>query len=327
MISFVIPSKFISPVKSGKLVRYGCIIKDAHTGQIVGHLKEVGNLSNTLSNIIPANPLNPLNSVTSIISNIQLYNIEKTLSSLKLISTVGAISSIATLGVSIVGFFIVNKKLDKIEKKLDVIIKQNDKIIKLLEKHHLEKQMLHFAEIKMASELLEDAQETNDIDRRKELLFASNEIFRKYNNFYQQLVSNNIWYDNQISLEESYALYNRYIFCVNGELHSEFLLGDLKVFYKSWERNNNKVRAMNNFDLKKAFRVRSDNDISLFNTLNYDDLIDKIKNIKSIIHETSKRIETLNIEAKYLEKSGIEPIEYIKFLRKQKDNIVLIPKI
>ena len=43
-IPFEIPAEFLSGVSSGNLVRYGGILKDVGSGQIVGHLQETGAL-------------------------------------------------------------------------------------------------------------------------------------------------------------------------------------------------------------------------------------------------------------------------------------------
>lgn len=43
-IPFEVPAQFMAKVLSGEYVRYGGIIKDAVTGQVIGHLKEAGSL-------------------------------------------------------------------------------------------------------------------------------------------------------------------------------------------------------------------------------------------------------------------------------------------
>lgn len=41
-IPFEIPAELLGRVASGELIRYGTILKDAGTGQIVKHLQETG---------------------------------------------------------------------------------------------------------------------------------------------------------------------------------------------------------------------------------------------------------------------------------------------
>lgn len=65
-ISFEIPAKFMIKVLSGEYVRYGGIIKDAATGQVIGHLKEVGSLGRIL-NVVPTSPLSAISDRKSVV--------------------------------------------------------------------------------------------------------------------------------------------------------------------------------------------------------------------------------------------------------------------
>ena len=51
-----IPSRFARGVLDGTLARHGCLLKDAASGRIVGHLKELAGLERALS-LFPLNPL------------------------------------------------------------------------------------------------------------------------------------------------------------------------------------------------------------------------------------------------------------------------------
>ena len=111
MINFTIPLNYLPRILSGDYIRYGAIVKEASSGKIIGHLKETGMLQNILSQ----SPTNPLQMAEFVSSNMQLMQIQKTLEGLQLISSIGAVASVANLGVSIAGFAIVINKLNNIE--------------------------------------------------------------------------------------------------------------------------------------------------------------------------------------------------------------------
>ena len=50
-IPFEVPAELLGRVASGELIRYGTILKDAGTGQIVKHLQETGAAQSVLSSL------------------------------------------------------------------------------------------------------------------------------------------------------------------------------------------------------------------------------------------------------------------------------------
>jgi len=327
-MEFVIPDEFIAKVASGEYIRYGTIIKNS-SGKIIGHLKEVG-LDSILKDFkIPTNPLNvgteTIKAVSGIVQNFQLKEMKSLLESMQLINNIGSLASVATLGVSVVGFAIVTSKLNQLETKLDVTLEKVDRVLEIVKELDMKQEILDFAEVKTASEQLHNALFTEDLNRRKDLLTQANATFHKYKNYYLKIAQDkSIWYDGQLPLEVAHELYARYITCVMGQLYSEFLLGDLSCFRESWKIIHKEITDISNIDKIKILRSKSDaNSSELFGT-NYDDLVNKIKNTKEILNETSKRIESMDYEAKYLIESNIEPFEYLKELRKMDNGLVLI---
>jgi len=331
MLRFDIPNEFITGINSGQLMRYGTIIKDVATGNIVGHLKEVGNISKILSEYpIPMNPLSAVTGTINVTSNIaqnfQLREISKTLEALKMVNNIGAIASIATLGVSVAGFVVVTNKLNKLDEKLNIALEKLDVIKEILEDLKMKQEVLEFAEIKTASEQLHNALFTEDKQRRRELLSEANKTFHKYKNYYLRIAQNhNLWEDGKLPLPVANELYSRYITCVMGQLYSEFLLGDLPSFHESWKIINKEVQDISKFNKIKALRERSDNNCSNLYGTNYDRLFNEIKNTNDILCETSRRIETMDVEVSYLQDNNIKPFEYLKELREMDDGIILIP--
>src|SRR4051794_32784562 len=121
-IPMEIPAKFLQAVAEGSAERCGCLLRDAATKRILGHLKEVGQLPGLLSRM-------PLPSVLGVggVAQIgrwidhhaQLKHIQVALDKLRLVSTVGAVASVAGLGVSVAGFAIVLNRLQRLESQLN----------------------------------------------------------------------------------------------------------------------------------------------------------------------------------------------------------------
>jgi hypothetical protein len=327
-MEFVIPTEFILKVSSGEYVRYGTIIKDS-SGKIVGHLKEAGIESVLKDFKIPINPLSAgtefIKATSGIAQNFQLREMHKLMESMQLVNNIGAVASVATLGVSVAGFAVVTQKLNQLEEKLDFTLEKVDRVLEIVENLNMKQEILEFAEIKTASEQLHNALFTEDIIRRKDLLTQANHIFHKYKNFYLKIAQDkSIWYDGQLPIEVANELYARYITCVMGQLYSEFLLGDLSCFRESWKVINKEVKTISDIDKIKILRNKSDIKASEIFGIDYDDLATKISNTQKILVETSNRVESMDYEAQYLLESNIEPFEYLKSLRNIETGLVLI---
>src|SRR4051794_35485059 len=104
-IPMEVPARFLADVIAGQVKRYGCILKETGTGKIIGHLKEVGRAAEALAGM----PLNPLSGPASLLAqagqwvdtHAQLSQMKEALGRLQLIGTVGAVASVAGLGVSV----------------------------------------------------------------------------------------------------------------------------------------------------------------------------------------------------------------------------------
>ena len=327
-MEFFIPSEFIAKVTSGEYIRYGTIIKD-NSGKIVGHLKEAGMDSILKDFKIPTNPLGVGTEVakaaSGIAQNFQLREMHKLLESMQLVNNIGALASVATLGVSVAGFAVVTQKLNQLEEKLDIALEKVDRVLEIVENLNMKQDILEFTEVKTASEQLHNALFTEDIARRKDLLTQANHTFHKYKNFYLKIAQDkSIWYDGQLPLEVANELYARYITCVMGQLYSEFLLGDLSCFRESWKIINQEVKSISNIDKIKILRSKSDTNAAQIFGVDYDELAIKINNTQKILIETSNRVESMDYEAQYLLDSDIEPFEYLKNLRVMENGLVLI---
>lgn len=124
-IPFEIPTELLGRVASGELIRYGTILKDAGTGQIVKHLQETGVAQSILSNLAsgPFAPVSMLADVVSAGANVyaglkvqQLKTMMETLQFLQ-VATLGV--SLAGVGVSVAGFYYMHKRFNSLEDRMD----------------------------------------------------------------------------------------------------------------------------------------------------------------------------------------------------------------
>ncbi len=323
MIPFAVPSEFLPKVASGELIRYGAILKDADTGMIVGHLKEAGDLAQNLSSLTPIGALSQAG------QHYQLAQIQNTLDTLQMISSVGALASVATFGICVAGFSVVNKKLNQLNAKLDGIIERIDAIREIVEKMNIKWETITLSKLQTASEQLSIAQGTKTASRRNDLLERSCHTFIEFKNYYLNIIEHNdIWTNSELPVNAATEMYSRFITCCLGQLYSEFLLGDMSSFKTSWKIVNEKVAKLSKFDKLHALRARTDriaSDIFSVTTADRHQIAAQINEADSIATETCARIDTMIVEAEYLEKKGLEPFSYIEELRGLQSDIILIP--
>jgi hypothetical protein len=124
-IAFEIPAELLGRVASGELVRYGTILKDSVTGQVVRHLQETGIAQAALSKLA-AGPLGVVSMVADVVNAgasiytgvkvNQLKAMMETLQSLQ-VATLGV--SLAGVGVSVAGFYYMHKRFNSLEGRME----------------------------------------------------------------------------------------------------------------------------------------------------------------------------------------------------------------
>jgi len=121
-IPFSIPLQFAEGLTDGSIIRIGSLLKDGASGQILAHLQETGFAQQLLSNAVPmfASPQSfaitqTANLVSSGLSNIQLHQLKGMVEGLQLLQYSNIGVAVAGLGVSVLGFMVINKKLKELE--------------------------------------------------------------------------------------------------------------------------------------------------------------------------------------------------------------------
>ena len=338
------PTTFMAQLAAGKLVRYGAILKDVNTGQIVGHLKEVGDLGSWLSNIDlpPLSMLGNVNPVTLVTgaanlglqatANMQLVGIKErviriqaTLEGMQLATNVAALASVASLGISVAGFAAVNRKLTHIESKLDAVANDIAVIKKTLGEMHLSWEAMSLAKLQKASETLVAAESASTVTRSLELAKIAAEDFTLLKRYYHNLLQREGLFDDiSLPTQDLYDLISRYTFCCTGLLHAEFMTGDLGVYRTRLDKIREEYDTVVSFSPRAIYQARCDKLPKLALDTNYEELSADLKNLNIYTRESVARIESFAVELDFLERNHLTADQYRKELREMEPGIMVL---
>jgi len=326
-IPMQIPEQFLSRILNGELVRHGAILQDVASGQIVGHLKEAGKLGLVMSQL-SMSPFGFVAEGANLISNgaqnIQLRKIQQTMGVLQVSSTIGAVASVASMGVSVVGFTVVMKRLKRVETKLDSVAGEIQSIRKVLNQCNLKWEAMTASKLTHASERLILAEEATT--RKSDLLIEANSKFSELRHYFYILLSQlKPTFNADLNIAQVRELISRYFVAAMGQLHSEFLLNDLNAYRKTLSLIHEQSKTLTGFTVLDVFRNRSDSRPPLDINFDHKQLMDEVRGLKLYVTETVERIESSHVELEFLEQSHIAPVDYLEFLKNQESNLVLIP--
>lgn len=138
-IPFVVPAMYKAALSSGELVRFGALLKDSGSGQIVAHLQETGLMSKLvdLANVSPFSPLGAVNMASSVYGNVQLTQLKSLLSGMQAMQYATLGVAVAGIGVSIAGFALMNKKLNQLDERITELGKRIDEAFRVLREGEL----------------------------------------------------------------------------------------------------------------------------------------------------------------------------------------------
>jgi hypothetical protein len=322
-IPMEIPARFLQALLDGRLVRYGCILKETTTGQIVGHLKELDRVSRILSGI----PLNPGLAGASAVVQIgqwidthhQLGQIRQVLDRLQLVSSIGAVASVAGLGVSVAGFALVLSRLARLEQNLN---QGMDHIRAEVEKLNVKMDLLHMAKLTAAWEKLAGASQTDLPERTDESLKEAAEIFQIYRNYYYELIREVQPLGRpELSLPQVRQLYGRFFACAVAELEANFLLHDFAKWRCQHAIIAKQLADTCGLDAPEMFRCRVDGlgGRRLFPG-EANELREQVLVTRDTCWENRARIETAGEEVLWLERHKLTPWEYLHVARNVPDH-------
>lgn len=127
-IPFEIPASLLTRYASGDLVRSGTLLREVGTGRIVAHLQETAAFTR-----VAGSGLNPASMAAN---GIQIYQNEQIKAGLALVQSLQVANLALTgigIGVSVAGFAVVCRKLDRIESRLGEIAAALKRVTKGIE--------------------------------------------------------------------------------------------------------------------------------------------------------------------------------------------------
>ena len=119
-IPFTIPAEYEAALKSGAVERFGAILKDSATGQIVAHLQESGRYADLCGSLVGkvVGATSPLSTLSSLAANQQLAQLKQMVESLEMLGFTNLVVSVVGIGINVAGFALMNKRLDQLSRQI-----------------------------------------------------------------------------------------------------------------------------------------------------------------------------------------------------------------
>ena len=160
-IPFSLPLQFASGLADGSIIRIGTLLKDTGTGRILAHVQESGLAQKLFMGSAGIPPFTPVGAAlkgievaSSLAANAQLYQLKGMVENLQLLQYANIGISAAGLGVSVIGFVLINKKLKSLELDISQISPKMDRHFQDLYERHLRQ---HFSMLYTLFERAEQA--------------------------------------------------------------------------------------------------------------------------------------------------------------------------
>lgn len=329
MYQFDIPSGLKALYDAGQLRRYGAVLKDVSTGRYVGQLKEVGSLGQEIASL-PVNPLSTGVEVLNLVGqNAQLSALMAAMGTVQLLSGVAAVASVANLGVSVAGFAIVLTKLKRMDAKLDQVLRGLDYVREQVEQANFTLDAIQLSELRAAADSLEKAEGATSASNRARLLGDASRLFAKQRHYYFLLLEKAaLWEHPEVPIDAILEAHARYVAVAMGELQAEFLQGDMGAYRRSGEMIAGQHRPFAALDTAAVLRTRSDRALETGTAAHLKVLApavaSQLSTARAVLKEDQARIETMSVEANYIERNKLDPYEYLSDLKRRPDGIVLL---
>lgn len=314
-LMFAVPEALADPLL---YERMGAVIKDVGTGQIAGHVQELGGWGLISKLAIPGG--NPIGLATEAVQIVQLHRIQQTLNTVQTLATVGAVASVASLGVSVAGFAVVIQKLNRMERKLDQVLTETAKVRKLVERLHVKVDALPMAVLSARLEEISMAQ-LYDEPRRRDSLRDSVEKLAELRHFYAALLADPefcaLGTDNILALLDAQE---RLMAACQGELHAEFLLGgDPRVMANRWHNQQEAFNAIAWQDRASLYELieQGDRDSGVFMVTPPSARLAKVEQVNEIRAESTARLASVPALATFLAEKDISASQYLQLLSAQ----------
>jgi hypothetical protein len=312
---FEIPTKFADPLV---YERIGAMIHERASGNIVGHIQELGGWGLLSKMPIPGG--NPLGLVSEAVQMGQLHGIQQTLNAVQSLATVGAVASVATLGVSVVGFAAVLSKLKRIDGKLDRALSELAQIRKLVESLNIKADALQIAELRQGLEAVALARNYSESRRNTDLTVAVNNL-AKLRHYYGGLLANpQFCAFGTVSIGVLHDVQERLVAACEGELFADLLLGSSpKAIAERWLKQKEVFNAIAWTTPKSLYQLaeQGDRDSGVYMVVHPQERSDKVSALSDIRNESIARLASLPVLAQFLCDRGVSGEHYLQLLEEQ----------
>jgi hypothetical protein len=320
--AFEVPARYAAQFASGEIVRFGALLKDSVSGRVVAHLQETGAFQQILSQAgaLPFSPVSVLNTVSSIGANIQLHKLTHLVQSLQLLQVATLGISIAGVGVSVIGFAMMNKKLNALSDQISTLSARIDSHFKEQREREFR---AHFSKLRGLCDQADQAMAlSNPIPELLRLapLFADESAFLRGE--LAHYINTSVFEPDLFqSLTLSYSL------CNSGRIQCLLLAGELRGALRVSEDDASSANEL--FDRLRPIHLakKLNPDPSLdgkpgdINANRYlwsmQDFVMNVRDIQDCMNSKPFLIETLMAKK-------VDGFEYLNQLRQQKDEPLLL---
>ena len=197
------------------------------SGQFAAALTPTSGLAEKLASL----PLDASMLKTAVSAASELAAIGPALEKLQLISTIGAVASVANVGISLVGFAVVMHRLNRIEGKLDQMMSKLDELRDAVRAIGVELSAIVYARLAAAHANLDSALAASTDGERRERARDARRLFQEARLRYLELWKRaDPWNSPSLEIATALELQGRYAAAAIGELQAEFILGDAGAF-------------------------------------------------------------------------------------------------
>lgn len=188
-----------------------------------------------------------------------LVEVRPALEMLQLVSSIGAVASVANVGISLVGFAAVLQKLKRIEGKLDQMMMTLDGLRHAVASLGVKTDTFLMARLASAKENLDRSIAASSERERIELARDARRLFQEGRLRYLELWRHvDPWRSLELEIPTAMELQGRYVAMAIGELQAELILGDRGAFVHANRSAVTDLRQAMSLDPLKTLRLRSD---------------------------------------------------------------------
>jgi hypothetical protein len=293
---------------------------DAKSGRFIAALVPGDGMQRTLSTL----SLNPLEAAAQLATSPSLSSLLPVLQTMQLVSTVGAMASVANLGTSCVGFALVLQRLGRIEGKLDEMLTKLDVLQDSVRQLQGHADALSLARVRAAGDSLDRAVSADSSSKRQELATRARELFQESRALYLELWrAARPWHQLKVPVQTALEMQGRYVVCAIGEIQAEFIGGDMGTFRHAVRTTVEDFKEHLSLDGPAAFRSRSDASCAQAETLarfglTIANLSAELRVANDVTVWTATRLDAFGLDADLPNELGVEPFEIVRAVRSAK---------